>query len=101
VPLAFLAAFVIREANRSLGHGRRQVRENMIMSPVIEQVDPIRLGYLAVKHDFVAPQNLLHDYPIFRQMALKCRELGDPSSSTEIVQYFSPPFSHREKENTL
>jgi len=92
VKRAFLAAFVTREANRSLGHGRRQIRDDMIMSPVIEQVDPIRWGYLAVKHDFVAPQTRLHDYPIFGQMALKCRELGDPSSSTEIVRYFSPPF---------
>ena len=42
VKRAFLAAFVTREANRSLGHGRRQVREDMIKSRVIEQVDPLK-----------------------------------------------------------
>jgi hypothetical protein len=33
------------------------------MSPVIQKVDPLRSGYLAVKHDAVAPQARKHHYP--------------------------------------
>ena len=78
-----LTPFVKSRAHLSLGHGRRHVRDDMIVLTVIQQVDPPRCGYLAVKHDAVAPQTWIHHYSILRQMALQGLYFGD-RSSTEI-----------------
>jgi len=52
----------------------------VIISPIIQRVDPLKCGYLTVKHD-VASQTQIH-CSILRQMALKCLEFGDSSPSS-------------------
>ena len=64
-----LATVVAGGAHVSFGHGRRQVRDDVIKPIVIQQVDPLRCGCLAVKHD-VASQTRIHNYPVLGQMAL-------------------------------
>ena len=67
----YLIPFITRRAHISYGHERRQVRDDVIMLIVVQQVDPLRCSYLTVKHDAVISQAWIHHYPILRQMALK------------------------------
>ena len=47
---------VARGEQALLSHGRRQVRDDVVMLTVTEQVDPLECSYLTVKHDAVPPQ---------------------------------------------
>jgi len=64
VQYATLATFVTCRAHISLGHSCRQVCDDVIMLTVIQQVDPLRCGYLAVRHGAVAKQTGIHHYPL-------------------------------------
>ena len=64
VPRVTLTVFVTRRAHVSLCHGRRQIRDDVIMLTVLQQVDPLGCGYLDVKHDALAPQTRIHHYHI-------------------------------------
>jgi hypothetical protein len=56
VLLATATTLDARGAHVPLSHGRRQVRDDVVMLTVLQQVDPLVCGYLTVKHDVVASQ---------------------------------------------
>ena len=60
---ASATTLVAREAHVPLSHGRRQIRDDVVMLTVL-QVDPLGCGYLPVKHDVVASRTWIHNYPI-------------------------------------
>ena len=68
----------------SLGHCTHDVRDDVLMLPVIQHVDPLRSCYLTVEHDAFGSQTRIFHYPELRQLALNGCEFGNPSSSTEI-----------------
>ena len=47
---------VARGANVPLSHGRRQIRDDVVMLTVVQQVDPPGCGYLPIKHDVITSQ---------------------------------------------
>jgi hypothetical protein len=58
------ATLVTRGAHVSFSHCRCQVGNDEVMPVVIQQVNPLRCGYLTVKHDVVASWTRIHHYPI-------------------------------------
>ena len=66
---ASLTTLVACGAHVHLSHGRRQVRDDAMLT-VIQQVDPLGCGSLPVKHD-VDPEIGIHHNHILRKMALK------------------------------
>ena len=54
---------VTRGAHVPFSHGRRQLRDDVVMFTVV-QGHPLGCGYLPVKHDVVASRTWIHNYPI-------------------------------------